>query len=444
MAGTSGSVEWLDTARLQIESIQEWKEFTMKLFDAVQQQMNENHVDFFSDLSETEKAFVLERAARAIRGGDLHNALMTQISTCLEGQLYSQVAREMQDGNLTKSKSDLVLGHLRDGVVNLLEKRPDLKGKLHALFNQPLPTTLRGRAWRLYLSNTKVRMEYVSQASANKAQSSLDRDISLQCLALISAEETLQHLKDNKVALRAMRNVLSYSHKVQKLSASLPDAEVLLVVPLVQAVIDTASPITSADTVSALLVEEYFTFLDLRPPFLRVSSEQLPTAAYSIYEDLALLINQTDQELAATIRGIYSEQNLPPGDQQPEESLKRGVQSLLEPVIQCLFTGFLQMKTLLYVWDQYILGLDQPTYNCLPAFSLAFILLLRDPLKDCHSPGEAEAVLKTQGPMLSIQEFQAVINKHFFRELYSTLNKEDTNPLVIHDPTQDTAPFAPA
>ncbi|XP_069082429.1 uncharacterized protein [Pleurodeles waltl] len=433
MAGPSDSLLWLENAKFQIENLQEWKEFTVNLFDAVQQQMDENHVNFFTDLSETEKAFVLQRAAKAIRGGELHNALMAQINHCLEEQIYSHVSREMQDSQLPKTKSDLVLGHLREGVVHLLEKRPDLKGKLHALFNQPLPTPLRGRAWRLYLSNTKARMEYLSQVAVNKAKSSLDREISLQCVSLLSAEETIQHLKDNTVSVKAMRNALSYSHKFQKLSASPSDSECLLIVPLVQAVIDTSLPTSSVDTVSALLVEEYLTFIDLRPMLLRGSPDQSSNDVSSVYKDIALLVNQMDQKLSTTIQRIYSEQA-----DQPEESLQRGVQSLLQPVMQRLFTGYLQMKTLLYIWDQYIIGLDQPAYNCLPAFGLTFIMLLRDHLKGCHSPREAEAALKTHGPVLSIQEFQAVINKHFFRDLYSLLNKEDMSPLIIHDPTQVT------
>ncbi|XP_078539716.1 uncharacterized protein LOC144824529 [Lissotriton helveticus] len=433
MAVPSDSLSWLENARFQIENLQEWKEFTVKLFEAVQQQMNENHVNFFTDLSETEKAFVLERAAKAIRGGELHNALMAQINHCLEEQIYSHVSRELQDSQLPKTKSDLVLGHMREGVVHLLEKRPDLKGKLHALFNQPLPTPLRGRAWRLYLSNTKARMEYLTQVAVNNAKSSLDREISLQCVSLLSEEETIQHLKDNTLVIKAMRNALSYSHKIQKLSASLSDAECLLIVPLVQAVIDTTLPISSVDSMSALLVEEYLTFMDLRTTLLRGSPGQNSSDVSNVYKDVSLLVNQMDQELAATIQRIYSEQA-----DQPEGSLQRGVQGLLQPVMLRLFTGYLQMKTLLYVWDQYILGLDQPAYNCLPSFGLAFIILLRDHLKGCHSPSEAEAALKTHGPALSIQEFQAVINKHFFSDLYSLLNKEDLSPLIVHDPTQVT------
>ena len=41
----------------------------MELFDAVQQQLTESHVKYFSDLSEAEKELFMERAVRAIQHG---------------------------------------------------------------------------------------------------------------------------------------------------------------------------------------------------------------------------------------------------------------------------------------------------------------------------------------------------------------------------------------
>ncbi|XP_029467178.1 uncharacterized protein LOC115096549 isoform X5 [Rhinatrema bivittatum] len=296
MATASQPLPWLENVRTQIENSQEWKDFTGKLGDAVQQQMNENHVGFFTDLSETEKTFILEKATRTIQGGDLYHALKAHISTCLEEQLYGFVAQEMQDGCLLKNKSELVMSNVRNGMMYLLEKRPDMKGKLHVLFNQHLPASLRRLIWRLYLSNTKTRMEYLSHVSMNKATSVLDREISLQCLSVLTSERTFQHLQDNK--------------------------------------------------------------------------------------------------------------------------------------------RFLCMSTLLYVWDQFILGLGQPAYNCLPALSVAFILLLQEPLAACQTTGEVEEVMRTQGPALSIQQFQNVISKYFFTSLYSTLNKEEHEPYPVRDSSQ--------
>ncbi|XP_030078290.1 uncharacterized protein LOC115482553 isoform X2 [Microcaecilia unicolor] len=368
--------------------------------------------------------------------GDSYLALTTHISTCVEEQLYRFVAREMQDDHLPKNRSELVMSNVRTGMMSLLEKRPDMKGKLHVLFNQCLPAPLRKLTWRLHLSNTKARMEYLSHVSMNKATSVLDRDISLQCLSVLSSERTFQHLKDNKLAFRAMRNVLSYYHKHRSLPAGLCRTDYFLLVPLLQAVIDTSTPSTSVDSVSTLLVEEYITFMELRPSYMRLASTEDSTGR-NMYEEVASLLHQINRDLANTIQGIYTQQ----ANKAPD-SVPTGVQCMMQPVVQALFAGFLSMSTLLYVWDQYIIGLDQPAYNCLPAISAAFILLLQDHLVACQTTEDVEEVIRTQGLTLSIQQFQNVISRHFFTKFYSILCKDEHEPHPIHDPSQAIPPWS--
>ncbi|XP_075054301.1 uncharacterized protein LOC142140470 [Mixophyes fleayi] len=94
------------------------------------------------------------------------------------------------------------------------------------------------------------------------------------------------------------------------------------------------------------------------------------------------------------------------------------------------------MDTLLYVWDQYILGLDEPDYNCLPAIGLTFLILLQGRLSGCSLQSDVEAALKTGGPTLSVQEFQMIINRHFYQDLFNSLNKGESSQFPVHDPTQ--------
>lgn len=49
--------------------IQEWNAFLRELHDAIQQQLTESHVQYFSDLSEAEKELFMQRATKAIEGG---------------------------------------------------------------------------------------------------------------------------------------------------------------------------------------------------------------------------------------------------------------------------------------------------------------------------------------------------------------------------------------
>ncbi|XP_018413129.1 PREDICTED: uncharacterized protein LOC108787928 [Nanorana parkeri] len=433
MAGSSASLPWLEKTRLQIQNQQEWKEFTEKLYDAVLQQMNENNIRFFNDLSESEKIFVLEKAAKALHSGVTYNKLTGHISSCLEENIYSYVALEQQDGSIPRSQSDLVASHIQDGLVSILEKRPTLKVKLHVLFNQPIPTALRVLAWKLQLSNTKARMEYLTQVSLNKTRSVLEREIALHCDDLLSNEQTLQHLKDNKNTGRCMRNVMSYYHKRSKVSLLKEDYPLL--VPLVQVVLASSYPSTSLESMTTLLVEQYIAFMDSRPTIMcQNKKKEDGTNDNEAFQSIALSLEKIDPNLAHAVQNLYTSHA-----EDPEYALTLAMQRILQPVFQVFFVGYLNMNTLLYVWDQYILGLDEPSYNCLPALGLTFLLLLQSHLIRCSSPSEIEAALKMGGPALSIQEFQMVINKHFYQDLFNALNKGENSQIPVHDPTQATS-----
>ncbi|KAL8199028.1 UNVERIFIED_CONTAM: hypothetical protein K2H54_032194 [Gekko kuhli] len=117
MADATGASTWLQRARNRVEDSQEWQDFTTGLFDSVQREMRESHVNAFLDLSEAEKAFVFQKAAKAVQGGDPYKALMSQVSTCLEKEIYHQIAQEMQNGGRVKNRLASLLTHLEDGVV---------------------------------------------------------------------------------------------------------------------------------------------------------------------------------------------------------------------------------------------------------------------------------------------------------------------------------------
>ncbi|XP_066551196.1 uncharacterized protein LOC136717661 [Amia ocellicauda] len=424
---------WIIRARNIIEDSQEWKAFTAELFEAVQQQLTESHVSLFTDLSEAEKTLFLERAAKAVHRGTAYKDIIIHISSTLDYMLSSYVAKETNDCGPICTKSDLFQTHVRDGMVSLLLKWPDMKSKLHALFNHPLPSEVRKVAWRLFLSNTKAQMDYLSLMSVNKAKSRSDLDISQQCQTLLSKQPTFKSLQDSALAGKVMKNTLSYYHRYRRFKTALPDSESLLLIPLTQAAVAGSTPSTSVDSITALLVEEYITFMDSRLAFMRPQSTgaQADAENGSVFAEVAQMLLQKDKELSSVIQKIHAQQG---GN--PQESLIRGVRSILQPVLRVMFVGFLNMTTLLYIWDQYIIGLDRPSYNCIPAFSCAFMLLLRDRLLACGTQAELAEVTRGQGPALAVRQFQNVISKYFYGELYSQLTKDEAESFPTLDPTQ--------
>lgn len=58
--------------------LQEWRAFLHELHDAIQQQLTESHVKYFSDLSEAEKELFMQRATKAIDGGNTISVLFDE------------------------------------------------------------------------------------------------------------------------------------------------------------------------------------------------------------------------------------------------------------------------------------------------------------------------------------------------------------------------------
>ncbi|XP_067866941.1 uncharacterized protein [Heterodontus francisci] len=394
---------WLAAAREQLKLNQDWQEFSRELFDVILLQLAESHVDLFIDLSASEKALFVERAAKTIVGGNTHRALMSQINSSLEEQIGNHLS-----GKTLQTKSETVLSHIKDGVVTLLQKWPDMKSKLHLLFNHTFPPDLRKFTWSLYLSNTKVRMEYLSSLSGSPAQSSNNMEISLKCESLLSSEPTFKTLSESKYAAKAMSNVLSYYQKIQPSNNCLSDTNYLLLVPLVQVSITTATQSTTLSLLNTILVEEYLTFMEWWPWYTRLQANRVSSSSVEdCFEEVADLLDEKDKEVSDIIQNIYAQQ-----------------------------AGHLSMETVLYIWDQYIIGLGQPSYNCIPAFCLAFIHLLREHLQICKTPGEVDMMLRSQAPALTTQQFQKVIKQHFYTSLYKKLNKQDSEVFTVLDPTR--------
>ena len=77
------------------------------------------------------------------------------MSSTLDRDLNNAVRRQLMQDVAADTRTDLILESALDGSVSLLKKWPDLRSKLHAFLNQPLPELLRPVAWRLYLEDSK-------------------------------------------------------------------------------------------------------------------------------------------------------------------------------------------------------------------------------------------------------------------------------------------------
>ncbi|XP_032823762.1 uncharacterized protein LOC116950238 [Petromyzon marinus] len=425
---------WLWRCKRRVQDTKEWTAFAEQLSRGVQLQLSEGRVASLGDLSEAEKSLLVERAMSSLQGGDVYKSVVAKVASSLDEQLVQQVAVEVADDRVRpRSRVQVVQELLKSGLVSILHKWPELRSKLGVLFNHPLPSGIREPVWHLYLANARERTDFLARFTGDPAsvQSTQDAEIFLRCESLLFSEPTFRQLASSKATARTMRSVLSYYHTRKRPPGVLLDSEYLLVVPLVRVRLGRGARVEPQMSVMAHLMEEFLTFMESRPAYM-TSSWTKGTEhgeAEPMLQQIASTLVNIDKDLAVAVQKAFGQ-----AGEIPKEAVMIGLVALLQPVVRVLFVGFLQLEVLLYVWDQYILGLEQPAYDCLPAFCLCLLLLLRDQLLTCDNPSRMMDTLRTNGPSLTVHDFQVTIVKHFYDQLSRDLNKWNVDELLELDP----------
>ena len=273
MASIGTGDSWLVQAKDDIAMTVEWKELTSELFDAVQQQLSENHVKHFSDLTDSEKNVFIERAAKLVKGNSAHTRLVSKVSELLDKHLNETVSDELLNPLNAGTKTDLVLGRACSAAVELLRRWPDLTNKLLTCLNRPLRGDIRRAVWSLILVNPKIGDSFLQRFDLDKndTQALQDATIVQKCQAFLSSESSFQEISSNPAILFAMKTVLSYRQVYLKTTSTVVDTEYLLLVPFVKVFVDadSNSPGEVERDHFARILETYFTFMESRPMFLK-------------------------------------------------------------------------------------------------------------------------------------------------------------------------------
>ncbi|XP_064613164.1 uncharacterized protein LOC135476947 [Liolophura sinensis] len=439
---------WLLDCKDHISQTKEWNVFLSELHEAIQQQLTESHVQYFTDLSEAEKTLFMERAIRAIETGGVFGSLYSQVSVLLDQHLNEEVSRELMEDHPIGTKTDLIVSNAEEGAVSLLRRWPEMRTKLHVCLNQPLPSSLRSLTWKLFLSNAKIRKQYVDVMSKHprKAISPFDLEISQKCENLLSSEPTFSTIKGSVGAFYAMKAVLSYHHALSGSANRLPDIDYMLVVPLV---LETSSTLSRRDPAPAktvtLLVEEFLSFMSTRPGYMLDSgSESRDTEVTGFTERVARIIEEQDPELAKDIakQFVTTQDKIITTEAAGHGLFVDGLKFVILPVIRAMFVGYLNAETLLYIWDQYMIGLDTPGFSdeLLSAVMATMFILLGERLRECTSTSGLESVLQTHGVKLIVPQFQYQIKHKHYSELYRMLEKDNKAAIPVLDPTQGQHP----
>ena len=304
---------------------------TKNIYDAVDQHLAQNHVQYFTDLSDAEKSLLLERAAKTLKANQPGTGLSLslslslnwmnelrlvnpyenfskRLSETLDKSVNNDVSRSLLKDNPLETKSDLILNEVCEGIVALLRKWPDQKYKLHAFINQPLPPPIRFVAWHLFLNNNNRsslfssllfspfvvlvdRQKFLSDLSSNPRQvlSPQDGEIQRQCDVLLRRLPVDYQFVDSRGNQSAMKAILSYHHSLFNNQRDLADAEFFYAIPIVlshhpplakslfSSLFSLSLSILSFSIRTekpyekslAFLIEMYRTFLDTLPPLIK-------------------------------------------------------------------------------------------------------------------------------------------------------------------------------
>lgn len=446
--GPQGYPKWLLNCKQGINDSKDWNVFVRELHDAIQQQLTESHVQYFSDLSEAEKELFMQRATKALEGGTSYNNMMKKVSVVMDQSLNEEVSRQLLEESPMDTKSDLIIESAEEGTLSLLKKWPDMKEKLQVCLNQPLPTQLRQVAWRLYLSDTKVRKKYIDLLNTNPraAISQYDYEISQKCDQLLNSEPTFADLKGSVGNFYGMKAVLSYHHSSQKTQNRLRDVDHLLVVPFVE-VARSSMPKKEPPSgrVVALLVEEFETFMKQRPGFVEDSGSELHNEEVRAFIDkVATMLTAKYPESVKNIVEKFSpsKEKIVATEAGNQAVLREGLMAICRPMLRSLFVSYLNPNTLLYVWDNYIIGLDTPgfTTEWLAIVLVTILALTKDKIKEATYPASLEKILKTESCRLTVPQFQYEVKQHYYKDLFSMITRDSKAAIPVLDPTQAQHP----
>jgi hypothetical protein len=103
---------WLLEIKEDVTNSDEWVNLTKNVYQAVDQHLSQNHMQYFTDLSDTEKMLILEKSARSIAAsdsGNVYKSLQSKLSYILDQSVNNQVAKRLLEDSPSETKTDLIL-----------------------------------------------------------------------------------------------------------------------------------------------------------------------------------------------------------------------------------------------------------------------------------------------------------------------------------------------
>ena len=421
MAELSGLPVWVRTAKRKIQKSDEWLNFSKALFDQVNSYMNESGVSSFGSLSSNEKQVLVSEAATSLKHEDVFRNLSVAISESLDVQ-FSEEVNKGSHRERGESQTDLISEEFYRAIEALLTRLSDARASFAVCLNAILPPKLRYLMWAKQLQSPAISREYmqVAQKSPKKLVSKFDLEIAHKCQALLDCDVTLRPLRDIAAGVSVLRHTLSYHHVRSKSGVALSDTEYLVAVPFVYCTlvnfIDTESSIKqNSITPEALarLTEQFQLFWNSRAPYSRLPNDGVGLKSFA--EIVTIALKRIDADLLQAIADVFTSSKL-----SPTSSAGHAVATLLGPCLRCFFVSYLPLESVMFIFDQIVIGFGVTGYDPLPLLSAAIIFLAGIGLKQSKSWREAETRFREAMAKMSVKSIQRVISEKMMLDEWRT------------------------
>ncbi|XP_052829116.1 uncharacterized protein LOC106881161 isoform X2 [Octopus bimaculoides] len=423
--------KWLSDCKEAITSSTEWKQYILTLNDAIRQQLEDSHVPFFTDLSQTSRIHFVDTAMRATENGTDYRSIHDKVTSLVNHHLHTSA---ISHSHRPYTKSQGIIQQTYEGIEYLLHRWPFLRSKLTIFFNCPLPKHLRHLIWKTFLADAKASHMFLAQCKDDPDKRKLfNREISENCRKFIK-RINLQGLNGSEGAFYCMKSILAFYLSVAEQPVSLDPKEYFITVPFLLVAmqhIQITNPVP--DKVLSLLIEEYCSFMKNLPMFVQDSDKDLKSFTKNVIQTLRQKYPNAEQVFAQKCGGVHQEAAIT-SDNDREFIQKMSV--LLKPIIQNMFVVYFNLETLLYVWDQYIITADNTSFqnSWLIAVTAISLNCLKDSLRNTTS-ADINLILLENWPMITVLDLQFEVKNKFNEEFESLLDVSQQRKMTFLDPS---------
>ena len=450
--------EWLDSLKSELLSTKEWGQLVRDVYDGVAQRLEENHIQFFSELSLQEKSMFIDEVEKSLYSAPAYRKFQGMLSRSLDLSLSASIefdhleslsmnrlefdttgmtdeqiveakrktiARrrlmeetERRSNGATTSNVDKIMERAAGAAVQLLKRLPNEKSTLRIMLNRSFPSKLRFKAWQLFLANPEAREKYTTAFSVSRISTISDKDavISEKCQELLQQqfqEDVVSRVPSSHAVMVMMKTVLSYYQKIST-TTSLPEEYFYYAIPLVFIYgrhYDRA----------ATVIESFFGLLDMpRPKFVASVAPQITATMKKHDRDLFEHITQTFQASKLSSK----DSKISSAGSNSDESF---FADLLQDAIIRLFVGTLNIDSCCYVWDQCLmLGSFE---RMVPNFCVAVLILLRENILKADTATQVKRRFTSQARTISPRRLQALAERLFMSKLRKDLNISVVNTM---------------